>query len=70
MSSDTGFKDAWNDKDIVRFLRRKLLFPKQSNKRDSLVFGMLELSEALLRMMGQTSDLAKRDLCSSSVKGA
>ncbi|MNM96406.1 hypothetical protein D3C81_1088820 [compost metagenome] len=70
VSSDTRFKDAWNDKEIVRFFRRNLLLPKQGQKRDSLVYGMLELSEALLKIVVQTSSLAKRDLCSSGVKGA
>lgn len=67
---DTGFKDAWNDKDIVRFFRRKLLLPKQGPKRDSLVFGMLELAETLVRLVEQAGNFAKRDLCSRGVKGA
>ncbi|MNZ79181.1 hypothetical protein D3C78_977780 [compost metagenome] len=70
VANDTGFKDAWNDKDIVRFFRRNLLLSKQGRKRDSVVFGMLELSEILHRMIEQSGRFAKRDLCSDDVKGA
>ncbi|MNZ31420.1 hypothetical protein D3C78_487190 [compost metagenome] len=70
VASDTEFKDAWNDKDIVRFFRRNLLLSKHGRKRDSLLFGLLELSEALLSMIGQTPSLTNRDSCSSGVKGA
>ncbi|MNW52136.1 hypothetical protein D3C74_296450 [compost metagenome] len=67
---DTGFSDSWNDKDIVRFFRRGLLLPRQVHRRDSLLFGVMQVVHALLKMMEQAMASSSSTACSSDVKGA
>lgn len=47
----TGFIDAWNNRDIARYLRRKSLLSHRRLQRDSLLSGLLQLSEGLVGMM-------------------
>lgn len=49
----TGFIDAWNNRDIVRYLRRKSLLSHRRLQRDSLLSGLLQFSEGLVGMMNE-----------------
>lgn len=49
----TGYADAWNNKDIVPYLKRNLLLSPRRSQRNLWLYGLLQLSEGLAGMMNE-----------------